>query len=84
MLARIWLAERDGELPPRMSLGELARACGLPVHSPHTAVGDALTTAQLFIVAASQLDARRPETLRTLARAQARLRDLEHYRPRRA
>jgi hypothetical protein len=51
------------------------------VHSPHTAVGDALTTAQLFIVAASQLDARRPETLRTLARAQARLRDLEHYRP---
>jgi DNA polymerase-3 subunit epsilon len=81
VLARIWLTERDGELPPRMSLGELTRACGLPVHSPHTAVGDALTTAQLFIVAASQLDARRPETLRTLARAQARLRDLEHYRP---
>jgi DNA polymerase III subunit epsilon len=84
LLARIWLAERDGVLPARMGLTELARACGLPVHSPHTAIGDALTTAQLFIVAAGQLDARRAETLRALARADARLADLERYWPRRA
>jgi DNA polymerase-3 subunit epsilon len=82
VLARVWLAERDGALPGRMTLGALARACGLPVHSPHTAIGDALTTAQLFLVAASQLDARRPETLRRLARANTRLADLENYWPR--
>jgi DNA polymerase-3 subunit epsilon len=83
VLARVWLAERDGELPPRMTLAQLATACGLPVHSPHTAIGDALTTAQLFIVAASQLDARRSETVGRLARADARLADLETYWPRR-
>ena len=83
VLARVWLAERDGELPARMTLAQLAQACGLPVHSPHTAIGDALTTAQLFIVAVSQLDARRPETLRRLARAENRLADLETYWPRR-
>jgi DNA polymerase-3 subunit epsilon len=81
VLGPIWLAERDGELPPPMSLTEMTRACGLPVHSPHTAVGDALTTAQLFLVAVSQLDARRPETLRRLARAERRLADIEAYWP---
>jgi DNA polymerase-3 subunit epsilon len=84
VLARVWLAERDGELPPRMTLAQLAVACGLPVHSPHTAIGDALTTAQLFIVAASQLDARQPETVGRLARAETRLADLEAYWPRAA
>jgi DNA polymerase III subunit epsilon len=84
VLARVWLAERDGALPARMTLEALARACGLPVHSPHTAIGDALTTAQLFLVAASQLDARRPETLRRLAGADTRLADLEKYWPRAA
>jgi DNA polymerase-3 subunit epsilon len=83
LLARIWLAERDGELPRRMTLTDMALACGLPVHSPHTAIGDALTTAQLFLVAVSQLDARRPETLRRLALAPTRLVDLEAYWPRR-
>lgn len=81
VLGRIWLAERDGELPPRMTLTEMTLACGLPLHAPHTAIGDALMTAQLFIVAVSQLDARRPETLRRLARAEARLADIEAYWP---
>lgn len=81
LLARIWLSERDGELPRRTNLGGLALACGLPVHSPHTASGDALTTAQLFLAAASQLDARRPETLRSLRRAPARLADIETHWP---
>ena len=83
LLTRIWLAERDGELPPRMTLSQMALACGLPVHSPHTAIGDALTTAQLFLVAAGQLDARDPQTLRRLARANVRIADIEAYWPRR-
>jgi DNA polymerase-3 subunit epsilon len=83
VLARVWLAERDGQLPqPRLGLGGLARLCGLPVHSPHTAIGDALTTAQLFVVAATQLDARSPQTVGRLARAHVRLADLERYWPR--
>jgi DNA polymerase-3 subunit epsilon len=83
VLARVWLAERDGTLPGRMDLGGLARACGLPVHSPHTAIGDALTTAQLFVLAASQLDARKPETVGQLAGAHRRLAGLTAYSPRR-
>jgi DNA polymerase-3 subunit epsilon len=81
VLGRIWLAERDGELPPRMTLTDMTLACGLPAHSPHTAIGDALTTAQLFLLAVSQLDARHPETLRQLARADARLADIAAYLP---
>jgi len=81
LLARLWLAERDGRTPPPMALGHLARACGLPVHSPHTAIGDALTTAQLFIATAHHLDARRPETVGRLARAGGRLRELTAYGP---
>lgn len=79
VLARLWLAERDGVLPPRMELGQLARAHGLPVHAPHTAAGDALTTAQLFLASVSALDARRAETVQSLARARARLAHLETY-----
>ena len=56
-----------------MTLGGLATACGLPAHSPHTAVGDTLTTAQLFIATARQLDAVRPETVHRLATASRRL-----------
>jgi DNA polymerase III subunit epsilon len=81
LLARLWLAERDGIPPVPMSLSGLAQACRLPVHSPHTAIGDALTTAQLFIATAEHLDARRPETVRRLARAGARLRQLASYAP---
>jgi DNA polymerase-3 subunit epsilon len=81
VVARLWLTERDGEMPPRMTLGGLAQACGLPVHSPHTAIGDALTTAQLFIATAGLLDARRPETVHGLTRAGSRLSDLANYPP---
>lgn len=80
LVARLWLAERDGVPPQRLPLGELAALCGLPSHSPHTAIGDALTAAQLFIATASHLDARRPQTVRRLARAGTRLRALDAYR----
>jgi DNA polymerase III subunit epsilon len=37
-------------------LGDLARSLGLPVHRPHHADGDALTTAQAFIALATHLE----------------------------
>jgi DNA polymerase III subunit epsilon len=49
-------------------LGDLARSLGLPVHRPHHAEGDALTTAQLFIVLATHLDGFSPQTLGSLVR----------------
>ncbi len=55
--------DRD-EIP----LADAADALGLPVHAPHTAEGDALTTAQLFIALAGRLDRRRPQTVGSLAR----------------
>jgi DNA polymerase-3 subunit epsilon len=78
-LAQLWLAERDGAPTRLASLDELARALRLPVHSPHNALGDALTTAQLFIAAATHLDAQRAETVRSLAQAGDRLQNLRLY-----
>ena len=45
-----------------------ARTLGLPVHSPHVAEGDALTTAQLFLALATHLDEIEPQTVGSLAR----------------
>jgi DNA polymerase III subunit epsilon len=39
-----------------VGLSEMARALGLPVHRPHEADGDALTTAQAFLALATHLD----------------------------
>ena len=47
----------------RPGLTELARAFRLPVHRPHHADGDALTTAQVFLALATHLDRVEPLTL---------------------
>jgi DNA polymerase-3 subunit epsilon len=64
---------RLGRKPPSehqpIALSDLARGLGLPVHRPHHADGDALTTAQAFIALATHLEAFEPQTLGTLARA---------------
>jgi DNA polymerase-3 subunit epsilon len=73
VLGRLWLLERDGRAPRRLPLGTLAASLGLPAHDPHDALGDALTTAQVFLAVATHLDTRRPETVRSLARAGDRL-----------
>ena len=52
-------------------LVDAADRLGLPVHRPHHADGDALTTAQLFIALASRLDAVEPQTVGSLARMSA-------------
>jgi DNA polymerase-3 subunit epsilon len=58
-------------LPPADSdpvgLSDLARSLGLPVHRPHHADGDALTTAQAFIALATHLETFGPQTLGALA-----------------
>jgi DNA polymerase-3 subunit epsilon len=73
-LGRLWLLERDGRAPPRLALGALAAALGVPVERRHHALGDALTAAQCYLALASHLDAARPRTVRDLARAAAVLR----------
>jgi DNA polymerase III subunit epsilon len=50
-------------------LSDAARELGLPVHRPHHADGDALTTAQVFLALATRLDAREPQTVGSLARS---------------
>jgi DNA polymerase III subunit epsilon len=47
-------------------LSEVARSLGLPVHRPHEADGDALTTAQVFIALAGHLDTLEPQTVGSL------------------
>jgi DNA polymerase III subunit epsilon len=79
VLGLVWLHERDGLGPRRMSLADLAAALGLPSHHPHDAVGDALTAAQAFVALASHLDARRAETVHSLAAAAQRLELLQAY-----
>ena len=73
-LGRLWLAARGGEAPRALPLGRLAAELGLPAHRPHTAAGDALTTAQAFLALATHLERLGgPETVRSLARAPERL-----------
>ncbi|MGA8217009.1 MAG: exonuclease domain-containing protein [Solirubrobacterales bacterium] len=50
----------------RPGLSGLARSLGLPVHRPHHADGDALTTAQVFLALATHLDRIEPLTVGAL------------------
>lgn len=71
------LARAAGLAPDRSaaepSLEVLAGELGLPVHTPHHALGDALTTGQVFLALASRLESagkvRRMGDLVTLTRA---------------
>ena len=67
VLARGWLGEEPGQEGSAPALAGLARRLGLPVHRQHHALGDALTTAQVFLALAAHLDARRPQTVGSLA-----------------
>jgi DNA polymerase III subunit epsilon len=51
-----------------MPLSDAARRLGLPVHRPHVAEGDALTTAQLFLALVAHLERGEPQTIGSLAR----------------
>lgn len=71
-LGRVWLAERDhAAVPASLGLSELASRLGLPAHRPHHALGDALTTAQVFLALATHLEQRGKllvKTVMTLSR----------------
>ncbi len=60
------LRERGSAAP--LGLTPLAQALGLPVHRPHEADGDALTTAQVFLALATHLDRFSPQTVGSLER----------------
>jgi DNA polymerase-3 subunit epsilon len=61
------LFERQGQSRERLiALTDLAGDLGLPVHRPHEADGDALTTAQVFLALASRLGAIEPQTIGSL------------------
>jgi DNA polymerase-3 subunit epsilon len=54
---------------PSYALSVAAARFGVPVHSPHDALDDALTTAEVFLVLATRLSTERPRTARSLLRA---------------
>jgi DNA polymerase-3 subunit epsilon len=49
------------------SLERLALDLRLPVHTPHHALGDALTTAEVLLALVTRLEAREQQTVRSLA-----------------
>ena len=57
MLWRLLAVVRDGRDPGYRPLSEITEALGLPSHHPHEALGDALTTAQVFLALATHLEA---------------------------
>ena len=68
-LARTVIAADGGSCPEYPQLGQLAEILNLPVHRPHHADGDALTTAQVFIALANRLDRTRDVTVGELLAA---------------
>lgn len=68
MGAELFRLRGQEEGPRPYALGRLAALLGLPVHRPHEADGDALTTAQLFLALATHLDELSPQTVGSLER----------------
>jgi DNA polymerase III subunit epsilon len=58
--------------PGEPSLELLARDLGLPAHEPHHALGDALTTAEVFLALSTRLAAEAPQTVGSLVSASRR------------
>ena len=79
VLGALLMAERGTPPSKLMPLGRLAASLGLPEHRPHHALGDALTTSQVFLALASHLDRLGPETVGSLSRAGSRLRNARYY-----
>lgn len=65
-LARECRVARSGQDDGEPGLERLATSLNLPVHTPHHALGDALTTAGVFLALATRLSAREPQTVRSL------------------
>lgn len=82
VMGRRWLTHRDGApAAETISLGRLAGALGQPAETPHHALGDALTTAKLFISLASLLDTVGPQTVGSLVGAGDRALSARRFGP---
>ncbi len=66
VLGRRWLGHRDGAAPPYVTLERLAIELGQLVEPPHHALGDALTTAKVFIALAALLSMPERQTVGSL------------------
>ena len=68
LLAQRWLGSAaTGGCDESIALEYLARTLDMPVHRPHDALGDALTTAQVFLALVSRLESiHGPMTVRAL------------------
>lgn len=81
VLARLHIARGGGPvMQAHIGLGAAADTFGVPEHQRHHALGDALTTAQLFLAVASMLSPEGDASIRMLARADRLL--ARHARPR--
>lgn len=74
LLWRLLCIDRGEGDPGPSSLSAVASGLGLPVHRPHEAQGDALTTAQAFVALATHLEAHGRGTVSALAGARWHLR----------
>jgi DNA polymerase-3 subunit epsilon len=72
-LAHRWLGSpATGDFGESIALELLARTLDMPVHCPHDALSDALTTAQVFLALVNRLEATAgPLTVRSLTRLSA-------------
>lgn len=69
ILGQRWIAGGDPSAATRVGLARLSTLLALSAEAPHHALGDALTTAQVFIALASRLDAAEPQTAGSLVAA---------------
>jgi DNA polymerase III subunit epsilon len=81
LLWRLLTVERGGSDPGTCSLSTIAVALGMPAHRPHTADGDTLTAAQVFLALATHLEAYGHGTVRALTGAAKRLRAAQVWAP---
>ena len=80
-LYRLWEVERGRPDPGFRSLGDVAEALGLPAHRPHHALGDALTTAQVFLALATHLEQGGRGSIRGLRSADRVMQTHSRYSP---
>jgi len=78
---RLLCIERQHRDPGLVRLGAIAEDLGLPVHHPHHALGDALTTAQVFLALATHLEARGRHTLGRLRAADRAVHGFRWFNP---
>jgi DNA polymerase-3 subunit epsilon len=64
-----WTGSIDSQSQSITALRPLALQAGIPIHGEHNALGDAITTAQLFLAQATRLEKMGDGTLRHLLKA---------------